>query len=119
MYKRIDFSNEKAELDREVEKVKTGIDPSTATPEGTRFKEVEKEIEESINSIISGMGPFRLAYRPQKETLICLQTLNQLKGKKNPTPSEVNVFLSILKQDLGQPTHDLIHKMIYGEKTNG
>ena len=116
MFKRVDFTEEMAQLGKEVEKTKTGIDPTTVTPEGTRFKEVESQIEESINSIIEGMGPFRLTYRPQKDTLLCLQTLKQLKDKKNPTPAEVNVFLTIVKQDLGGPTHDLIHRMIYGVK---
>lgn len=116
MFKRVDFSEEKAQLALDTEKTRSGIDPLARSPEGTRFKEIEKEIEESLNSIIEGMGPFRIPYRPQKNTLTCLVTLSQLKEKKTPSASEVNVFLNIIRQELGQITFDYIHKMLFGEK---
>lgn len=115
MFKKVDFSEEKAKLEKEIEVAKNGQE--SVKQEVARFKELEKDIEEFINSIIEGMGPFRLTYRPQKNTLLCLQTLEQLKARKVPTLQEVNVFLTIVKQDLGLPTHDHLSKMIFGAKS--
>ncbi len=114
MFEKIDFSEEKAKLEKEIEVTKNGQE--SVQQEVARFKEIEKEIEEFLNSIIEGMGPFRLTYRPQRNTLICLETLGQLKNKKSPTVQELNVFISIVKQDLGTPTSDHLQKMIFGGK---
>lgn len=114
MFQKVDFSEEKAQLEKEIEVTKNGQE--RVQQEVARFKEIEKEIEEFIESIITGMGPFRLTYRPQRDTLICLQTLGQLKNKKVPTLQEVNVFITIVKQDLGEPTANHLHKMIFGVK---
>src|SRR5216117_136987 len=109
MFEKIDFSEEKAKLEKEIQVATTGQE--SVQPEVAHFKEIEKKIEETIDCIITGTGPVRLTYRPQRGTLLCLKTLEQLKEKNVITLQEVNVFLSIVKQDLGVQVFDHVTKM--------
>jgi len=113
-FKPVDFSEEKAELQKQVGTNEKGS--AVNEPEEiAHFKTLAQEIDEFILSAAEGMTPF-LRTPIQSSTLICTKVLGRLRAAQTVSLEDVNGFIAIVKQDLGEPVSVHIEKMIFGKK---
>lgn len=116
MYKPVDFSSEKEELKTKLGDLHQGDGESTKEPETINFYKLSKDIEEFIDAASKGLTPF-CRHPVQTNTLICLKVFERIKKEKTISRDIIEEFLSLVKQDLGQPSYKYLRDLIFkGDK---